>query len=49
MSIGILLIILALVCFLVAAFGVNAGRVNLTALGLAFMAMAAIIGSGVIT
>lgn len=36
--IKLILVILALVCFLVSAFGLSTGKVNLTALGLAFLA-----------
>ena len=39
-----ILIILALICFLVAAVGLPTGRLNLTALGLALLAASQIFG-----
>ena len=35
MSIDFILLVIALICFIAAAIGVNAGRVNLVAVGLA--------------
>jgi len=40
----VVLLIIALVCFLAAAFGANPPRVNLLAGGLAFLALAMLIG-----
>ena len=44
MSIALLLLVLALISFGLAAFGV-ASRVNLVALGLAFLTLAQIVGT----
>ena len=43
MSIDLVLLIVAFVCFVAAAAGISAGRVNLTALGLALWVLTAII------
>jgi len=43
MSIDLLLLIAAAVCFALAAIGVNVGRVNLIALGLLLWVLTAII------
>ncbi len=40
MTLAVLLVILAIILFTLAAFGVNSGRVNLVALGLACWALA---------
>jgi len=42
-SIDLILLIVAAVCFALAAFGVNVGRVNLIALGLLAWVLTAII------
>lgn len=39
MNLAFLMILLALVCFVLAAFGARAYSVNLTAAGLAFLAL----------
>lgn len=44
LTVGLLLIILALVCFLLAAIGVSAGRVNLIAAGLFLWLLSTLIG-----
>lgn len=44
----LILLVAALVCFLLDAFGV-AARVNLTALGLAFLTITMLIGNGGLT
>ena len=41
---GKLLLIIALVCFVLAAIGVDVGRISLGWLGLAFMAAAGLVG-----
>lgn len=46
MTLSILLFLLALVMFIVAAFGVDTRRVNAGALGLAFMAAAFLVTEG---
>ena len=46
MSIGSILLIVAVVCFLLVAFGVALGTVNLLALGLAAFAGAFLFGGG---
>lgn len=43
-TIRMVLIVLAIVCFVLAAVGVPSSRVNLTALGLALWALATIAG-----
>lgn len=48
MALGTILIICALVCFVLATFGVGA-PVNLTALGLAFVTGAMMVGAKVFT
>ena len=40
-----ILLIVALICFVLAAIGVDARRVNLIALGLAFWVLSALVGS----
>lgn len=47
MSLFFLLMLAALICFVLSAFGV-ASRVNLTSIGLACMAGAFLVGGGVI-
>ena len=42
---GTILMIVALVCFLLAAFGVALGTISLVALGLAFMAASFVFGA----
>jgi hypothetical protein len=44
MTLRFLFLIVALVCFVLAALGVNSPRVNLTALGLAFATAAFLFG-----
>jgi len=46
MSLNVLLLILGLVCFVLAAFGVASPRVGLGWLGLAFWILAVILGGG---
>lgn len=41
---GLVLLIFALVLFIIAAIGINAGRVNLIAAGLACMVAAQLVG-----
>ena len=48
MSIALLLLVLALICFGLAAFGVSS-RVALTPLGLAFMVVAQLVGTSGLT
>ena len=48
MTIGTILLIIALVCFLLAAFGVGFGRLNLIAAGLACYVGSILVGSGMI-
>lgn len=45
MTVSLLLFVIAFILFVVAAVGVNAGRVNLIAAGLAFATLAFIIGT----
>jgi hypothetical protein len=45
-TLRLVLLILALVCFLLAAVGVPAPRINLLALGLALWILAVIVGPG---
>lgn len=45
MTVHLLLLVIAFILFVVAAVGVNAGRVNLIAAGLAFCVLAALLGS----
>ncbi len=45
MSIALILIVLALICFVLATFNVGA-PVNLTALGLAFLTAVLLVGGG---
>lgn len=40
MELTVIFLVVAIVCFVLAAVGVTAGKVNLTALGLAFFAAA---------
>jgi hypothetical protein len=47
MAISLLILLAALICFGLAAFGV-ASRVDLTALGLAFLTIAMLLGTGVL-
>lgn len=47
MSIALILLIVAAVCFLLAAVGVPASRINLTALGLFFWVLSLILGPSV--
>lgn len=49
MALGTIFLIVALVLFILAAIGVPASRVNLTAAGLAFMAAAMLVGRVVIS
>ena len=44
MSIAILLLLIAVILFAVAAFGVNSDRFNLVAAGLAFFAASFLVG-----
>lgn len=44
MTLGTLLLILSLVCFLLAAAGVPTRRLSLTPLGLAFLVLAMLVG-----
>ena len=46
MSIATILLLLAVVCFLLSAVGVNIPRVSLLSLGLAFFAGAFLVGRG---
>jgi len=48
MTIAAILLLIALICFIVAAIGANVGNVNLTALGLAFVAAALLAGTGLV-
>lgn len=48
MGLAELLLILALLCFVLAAFGVAAGRVNLLALGLALTTLAAVLDARIL-
>lgn len=43
MTVRLLLMVLAIICLLLTAFGVQSSRVNLLALGLAFWAAATIV------
>jgi hypothetical protein len=45
MTIGLLLLLLALVCFVLATFGVTLGTINLVAAGLAFWVLSLLVGS----
>lgn len=49
MSIAFVLILLALICFVLAGVGVASGRVNLIAIGLAFLAAAFLAGGTTLT
>lgn len=49
MTISLLLLLIALGCFLAAAFGVGGSRVNLTALGLAFFVGSFLVGGTIST
>lgn len=42
--ISLILLIFALVCFIISAFGMSAGKVNLMALGLAFWVGSLLLG-----
>ena len=44
MSAQLLCLIVALACFVVAAFGIGGGRINLVAAGLAFLTVAKLVG-----
>jgi hypothetical protein len=44
-TIPTILLVLALACFVLAAFGASAGRVSLTPLGLAFLTAAMLAGN----
>lgn len=44
--ITLILLVFAFVCFVIAALGINAGRINLIATGLACLAASMIFGSG---
>jgi hypothetical protein len=44
MTLGMLLMIVAIVCLFLASFGVGAGRVSLFPLGMAFWAVAVVFG-----
>ena len=48
MTVAALLLILAFICFIIAAIGVAISRVNLIALGLSLVTLAQLLGSGVI-
>lgn len=48
MTVGTILLILALVCFLLAAFGVAVARINLTAAGLACATASVLAGSAIL-
>jgi len=45
MTIAVVLLLAALICFLLSAFGANFPRVNLEALGLAFVAIYMLVGN----
>lgn len=44
---ALILLVVALLCFLVAAFGRTFGSINLVALGLALWILAVILGTGI--
>jgi hypothetical protein len=46
LSLRSILLLVAVICFVLAAFGVGFGEVNLTPLGLAFFAAAFLLGEG---
>jgi hypothetical protein len=48
MTIGTILLIIALICFVLAAFGFAFPRVNLTAAGLAFAVASVLAGSEIV-
>lgn len=48
MTLATILLILALICFLLAAFGVSIGRVGLTPLGLALFVLSILSGGFII-
>jgi hypothetical protein len=48
MTISVLLLIFAFICFVLAAFNVNVTKVNWTGLGLAFWVLSILLGSHVI-
>ena len=49
MTIATILLILALVCFVLAAFGASAGRISLTPLGLAFLCASMLVAGGALS
>jgi hypothetical protein len=46
MTISLILLVLAFICFVVAAMSIPTGRVQLVALGLAFCVLSEMIGGG---
>jgi hypothetical protein len=48
MTIALLLLVIAFVLFLVSAFGVSGGRINLVSAGLACMVLAQLLGAGIL-
>jgi len=49
MSLATLFLVIALICFILAAIGVAVSRVNLIAAGLAFVVAAALFGAHAVT
>jgi hypothetical protein len=45
MTLSTILIAVALICFVLAAFGVRTGKISTVALGLAFWALATLVGA----
>ena len=48
MDLAAIFLLIAVIVFLLAAFGVASSRVNLVALGLAFVALAMLLGTAII-